>query len=185
MPHVRQHSAVHLFVFHPVGTVKIRNVKIVTLVAPAFVEDLFELGGGLEIHAQADINSTLAGLRRSSIGVDYEKRRRQRGSACGRARPTSRGGSRRKFAAIRTYRIISDRRSKRRRFSITDAITNQLTAGSCRTAGSLCARRFEIEDCPVGAGLQREVLTFGNARDGNDAFGQPIKIDLHVYRSSW
>src|SRR3989442_15101736 len=84
MHHVRQHRSIHFFVFDPIGAVQIRYVKIVTLVAPTLVEDLFEFFFRIEIHAESEIQTPLARLRRSSIRIDDEKR--------WNGRPPSKGG---------------------------------------------------------------------------------------------
>src|ERR1041385_4032104 len=56
----------------------VRHVEIVALVAPAFVEDLFELFLRLEVHAQRVVQTSGAWLRRRSIGIDEEQLRRRR-----------------------------------------------------------------------------------------------------------
>src|ERR1051325_8927395 len=78
MHHVRQQLTVHLAHLRPVSAVHVRHVEIVALVAPAFVEDLFELFLRLEIHAQRVVQTSGAGLRRRSIGIDEEQLRRRR-----------------------------------------------------------------------------------------------------------
>ena len=83
MHYVRQQLAVHLFHLWPVGAVHIWHVKVIALVAPAFVEDLFELFSGIQIHAQADIKTSLPRLRRITIRINKEKRWRRRRSSRG------------------------------------------------------------------------------------------------------
>src|SRR5882672_7964517 len=103
MHYVRQHRAVHLFVPGPVRAMHVRHVKIVTLVAPAFVEDLFEFFPGIEIHAQIDIEPAYARLWWSSICVHDEQRwswrRTTRGAWSSPATATNTGGAINQFAA--------------------------------------------------------------------------------------
>ena len=51
------------------------HIEIVALVAPAFIEDLFELFLGIEIHPQAEGQPTLTRRWRIAIGINDEKRR--------------------------------------------------------------------------------------------------------------
>ena len=64
MIHVRQQLAVHLFHLRPIGAVHVRHVEVIALVAPALVEDLFELFFRIEVHAQRHVEPPLARLRR-------------------------------------------------------------------------------------------------------------------------
>src|SRR5215468_3674299 len=73
MIHVRQQLAVHLFHLRPIGSVHIRHVEIIALVAPAFIEDLFELFFRIEVHAQRHVEPPLSRLRRLAIGVHQEE----------------------------------------------------------------------------------------------------------------
>src|SRR5262249_31064679 len=52
----------------------IRDVKIVALIAPSFVENLFELFLRLQVHPERRIQSSLPGLRWVTISVDEEQR---------------------------------------------------------------------------------------------------------------
>src|SRR5436853_6581343 len=83
MHHVRQYRSIHLFVLGPIGAVQIRHVEIVTLVAPTLVEDLFEFLFRIEIRAQREIQTPLARLWWSSIGIDDKERRNGRTPAEG------------------------------------------------------------------------------------------------------
>src|SRR5437899_3654921 len=84
MHHVRQHRSVHLFVLRPVSAVQVWHIEIIALVAPAFVEYLFEFFLGIEIHAKVGIEPALAWLWRSSIRVDDEEGRSGRRATGGR-----------------------------------------------------------------------------------------------------
>src|SRR5947209_14438104 len=75
MHDVRQHCSVHFLVFLPIGAVQVRHIEIVALIAPTFVEDLFEFFFGIEVHAESEIDASRAGLRRIAIRVDDEQRR--------------------------------------------------------------------------------------------------------------
>src|SRR6185312_518545 len=80
---IRQQLPVHLSHLRPIGAVHVLHVEIVALVAPAFVEDLFELFLRLEIHAQSEVQTTCAWLWSCAIGIDEEQlwRRSIAGSA--------------------------------------------------------------------------------------------------------
>ena len=107
MHHVRQHRSIHFFVLGPIGAVQIRHVKIVTLVAPTLVEDLFEFFFRIEIHAQSEIQTPLAGLRRRSIRIDDEERRSGRPpSESGWTAATARGCAIDQFAPVSTDVVI-------------------------------------------------------------------------------
>ena len=54
------------------------HVEIVALIAPAFVEDLFELLFRFKIHAQRNVQTTRTGLRRIAISINEEQLRRGR-----------------------------------------------------------------------------------------------------------
>src|SRR6267378_2315576 len=86
MHYVRQHCTVHFFVPGPVRAVHVGHVEIVTLIAPAFVEYLFEFFTRIEVHAQIHIKPARARLWWSSICVHHEKRWSWRRTT--RARPT-------------------------------------------------------------------------------------------------
>src|SRR5882724_448521 len=75
MHHVRKHLAVHLFHLRPIRAVHIRHVEIVAFVAPAFVEDLFELFPWVEIHPQRSVQTALPRLWRIAISVNDKERR--------------------------------------------------------------------------------------------------------------
>src|SRR5437588_10580910 len=94
MHDVWQHCAVHLFVFRPIRAMHVRHVEIVALIAPAFVENLFELFFGIEIHPQSKANAAGIRLRRSSIRIDDEERRNRRASTESRAATTTAAPSR-------------------------------------------------------------------------------------------
>src|SRR6185503_13365025 len=67
------------------------HVEIVALVAPALVQDLFELFLRLEIHPQRYVQTSLSGSWRSAISVNQKQRRGRRSTSwgCGTAIGTS------------------------------------------------------------------------------------------------
>ena len=73
MVHEWQELSVHLLHLRPVAAVLVRYVEVVALVAPALVEDLLELLARVEIHPQADVEASLARLRRVAVRVDEEE----------------------------------------------------------------------------------------------------------------
>ena len=77
MHHVRQQLPVHLFHLWPIRAVHVWHVEIVALVAPAFVEDLFELFLRFEIHAQGEVQTSRAWLWRRAISIDEKQLRRR------------------------------------------------------------------------------------------------------------
>ena len=52
MHDVRQELAVHLLHPRPVGALEIRDVQVIALVAPPFVEHLLELGLRVDVGAE-------------------------------------------------------------------------------------------------------------------------------------
>src|SRR5256885_4606863 len=107
MHDVRQHCSVHFLVFVPVRAVQVRNIKIVALIAPTFIEDLLEFFFGIEIHAQSEVDASAARLGRIPIRVDDEQRGRwwsSRASACtSTSAATAARGAINQFAAVGTY----------------------------------------------------------------------------------
>src|SRR5437764_9855143 len=104
MHDVRQHRAVHLLVFVPVCAVQVRHIEIVALIAPTFVEDLFEFFFGIEVHAQSEIDASRAGLWRIAIRVDDEQRRSwwpsRTGASASTAASYATGGAIDQFTAV-------------------------------------------------------------------------------------
>src|SRR5262245_51244936 len=78
MVHERQELRVHLAHLRPVGAMLIRDVQIIALISPRFVEDLLELGLEVDVGAQIGVDAARAGRRRIAVSVDDEKRRRNR-----------------------------------------------------------------------------------------------------------
>src|SRR5947209_3387218 len=76
--HVREKRAVHLFHLWPVGAVRVRDIQVVALVPPRFVEDLLELLLEIDIGAEGGVQATCTWLRRLTIGVDDEQGRTTR-----------------------------------------------------------------------------------------------------------
>src|SRR5436853_14093 len=110
MHYVRQHRSVHLFVLRPVRAVQVWHIEIIALVAPAFVEDLFEFFLGIEIHAKINVEPAGARLWRDSICVNDEEgrsRRRATGSRPGSATTATRGAIN-QLAPIRTDFVNSN-----------------------------------------------------------------------------
>src|SRR6185369_3882344 len=134
MHHVRQQLPVHLTHLRPVSAVHVRHVEIVALVAPAFVEDLFELFSRLEIHAQRIVQTSGAGLRRRSISVDKEQLRRR--SVCAAAEWTTTlaaatsGSAVNELATIGADLIRGDIADESVCASIAETITPQLAAAA-------------------------------------------------------
>src|ERR1700704_1751901 len=89
MHYVRQHRSVHFFVFRPVRAVQVWHIEIIALVAPAFVEYLFEFFFGIEIHAKVSVEPALARLWRSSIRVNDEGGRSGRRATGSRPGPAT------------------------------------------------------------------------------------------------
>src|SRR6266571_2525219 len=178
MHNVRQHCSIHLFVFDPISAVQVRHVEIVTLVAPTFVEDLFEFFFRIEIHAQSEIQTPLARLRRSSIRIDDEKRRSGRPpseSGWTTTASTARGRAIDQLAAVSTDVVIRNAVDKGSRAAIAQTITNQLaaTATTARTTAGLAARgRLQVENNAVSAGMQRRVLTLRNSGHRDNSLWQ-------------
>src|SRR6476620_8716751 len=77
MLHVKQHLTVHLSHARPITSVHVLHVKVVALVAPTFVEDLFEFFFWIEVHPQRKVQTSLA-LLRWAIRIDQEQLRRRR-----------------------------------------------------------------------------------------------------------
>ena len=191
MHHVRQHRSIHLFVFDPIGTVQVRHIEIIALVAPTLVEDLFEFFFRVEIHAQREIQTPLARLWRSSIRIDNEKRWSRRPpseSGWTTTASTARGRTIDQLAAVSTDIVVRNAIDKGARAAIAQTITNQLaaTAPTARTTAPLAARRrLQIENNSVSARMQRRVLTLGNSGHGNNSLWQSVKVDLHGHGLSW
>src|SRR6266568_6542825 len=191
MHHVRQHCSIHLFVFDPISAVQVRHVEIVTLVAPTFVEDLFEFFFRIEIHAQSEIQTPLARLRRSSIRIDDEQRRSGRPpseSGWTTATSTARGRAIDQLAAVSTDIVIRNAVDEGVRAAIAQTITNQLaaTATTARTTAALAARgRLHIENHSVSAGMQQGILSLGNSGHGYDSLWQSVEVDLYGNGLPW
>src|SRR5262245_12753890 len=110
MHNVGQKLAVHFFHLGPVGAVQVWYVEIVALIAPAFVEDLFELRFRLKVHAQSIVQSTLSRLG-CAIGID--EKQLWRGSVCRTTASASKSTSTAgcaiyNLSMIRTHFITSD-----------------------------------------------------------------------------
>src|ERR1044072_6081645 len=146
MHHVRQQLPVHLFHLRPIRAVHVLHVKIVALIAPAFVEDLFELFLRLEIHAQREVQTSRARLWRCAIGIDEEQLRRRSiaGTATWTTALTTTTGRRTidQLATIGADFISSNIARERRRTAIAETITPQFIAGA-RTARTGVRSRFE------------------------------------------
>src|SRR5712692_3678917 len=158
MHYVGQHRSVHLFVFRPIGAVHVRHVEIIALVAPAFIEDLFELLFRIEIHAQVNIKSARTRRWRRSIRINNKKRgsRGPTTKGCGTASATA-SRAIDELVTIRADFICSDTVDERCGFSIAQAITDQLAAATTAKASSatLSARRcFQVVNYSVDAGMQ-------------------------------
>ena len=125
MHYVRQHRPVHFFVFGPVRAVHVGHVEIVTLLAPAFVENLFEFFFRVEIHPQVEVDSTLARRWWSSICVHDKERGSWRRATCG-ARTTSAttAGAIDKFVTVRADFVSHNTGGERSRSAIAKPVTN-------------------------------------------------------------
>src|SRR6266480_4622859 len=187
MHYVRQHRSVHLFVFRPIGAVHVRDVEIVALVAPAFVEDLFEFFFRIEVHAKVYVDSAGTRRWRRSIGVNDKKRG---GGRPATESPTTAATGR----AIDDLPAISadfkgrDALNERRHPPIAQAIPDQLgsSAGAGRGATTILAtrRRIKKENDAVSSGLQLGILTFRDAGNRENSLGQSVKINCHGHRLS-
>src|SRR5438067_11748685 len=146
MHDVRQHRSIHLLVFVPVRAVQVRNIKIVALIAPTFVEDLFEFFFGIEVHAESEIDAAAARLWRRAICVN-DKERRVR-SATTKASATTASAAARgpinKLASVGADFESSHAVNESCRASIAKPITNQFISGaataSSTATGALRAR---------------------------------------------
>ena len=191
MHNVRQHRSIHLFVFDPISAVQVRHVEIVTLIAPTLVEDLFEFFFRIEIHAQSEIQTPLARLRRSSIRIDDEQRRSGRPpceSGWTTTTSTARGRAIDQLAAISTDVIIRNAVDEGVRAAIAQTITNQLaaTATTARTTAALAAcGRLHIENHSFSAGMQQGILSLGNSGHRYDSLWQSVEVDLYGNGLSW
>src|SRR5712692_4942871 len=159
MHHVRQHSSVHLFVFRPIGAVHVRDVEIVALVAPAFVEDLLELFFRIEIHAEVRVEPASPRLWRYSICIDDKERGSRWPATKGRraaGAATTAGRAVDELAAIRAHFISGNAGNERRRASIAQPITDQLASDTTTKASAsrLSARCFQVVNDSVDAGMQ-------------------------------
>ena len=162
MHDVRQHRSVHLLVFVPVRAVQVRNIEIVALIAPTFVEDLFEFFFGIEVHAQSEIDASAAGLGRIAISVDDEQRRSWWSSRTGATATTSAatasGGAIDQFAAVGTDFEGSHAVDEACRAPVAQSIPNQIIRGGATTTSAttsaLRAASFEVIDNSIGAGSQ-------------------------------
>src|SRR5438552_4001006 len=191
MHHVRQHRAIHLLVCDPIGAVQVRHIQIVALITPTLVEDLFEFFFRIEIHAQSEIQTPLARLRRSSIRIDDEKRRSGRPpseSGWTTTASTARGRAIDQLAAVSTDVVIRNAVDKGSRAAIAQTITNQLaaTATTARTTAGLAARgRLHVENNAVSAGMQRRILSLGNSGHRDNSLWQSVEVDLYGNGLSW
>src|SRR5262249_38128502 len=127
MVDVGQKLAVHFFHARPIGAVQVGDVKIIALIAPAFVEDLAELFLGFEVHAKGDVQTAGAGLRSLTIRVDQEQlRSRPRGAAAATASSGSSGcGAIDELVAIGADVVGGDSGDEGRRTAVAQAETNQ------------------------------------------------------------
>src|SRR4030095_12736811 len=89
MHHVGQQLPVHFFHLRPVGSMHVRHVEIIALIAPALVEDLFEFLPGLEIHTQRNIETPLSCLRRIAISINKKQLWSSGTASCGTASATT------------------------------------------------------------------------------------------------
>src|ERR1041385_8940966 len=193
MHHVRQQLAVHLAHLGPVSAVHVRHVEIVALVAPAFVEDLFELFLRLEIHAQRVVQTSGAGLRRRSIRIDEVQLRRWRirakadRSTTLTTATTSRAIN--DLAMIRADLVSHNVVDERHRTTIAKTIPLQLitllTALSTATAAGSGSTCFEIKHLTINTGLKITVWPLRHARNRNYPLSQTVKIDLHRHWRTW
>src|SRR5215813_12534137 len=156
MHDVGQHRPIHLFIFVPVCAVQVWDIEIVALIAPAFIEDLFELFFGIEVHAQRKVDASGSGLRRVAIGINHEQRRNWWPPAeCGAASTTaSTAGAEYQLAAVSADVVISDALDKGGRAPIAETVTNQLAAAAtalAATAALSCTCRLQIKYNSVSA----------------------------------
>src|SRR5229473_1015807 len=172
MHHVRQHRAVHLLVFRPVGPVHVWHIEIVALVAPAFVEDLFELFFWIEVHPQTEVQPAGARLRRCSICIN-DKKRGSRGPAT--ESYTTGGRAIDELAAVSADFEGRDPGNERRHTPIAQAKPDQLgpAAGTGRGATTILAtrRRVKKENDSVSSGMQLGILTLGDAGNRDNSPG--------------
>ena len=158
MHDVRQHRSIHLLVFVPVRAVQVRNIKIVALIAPTFVEDLFEFFFGIEIHAQRKVNAPATRLWRSPICVNDKERRVRSATtkASTTTATTAASGAIDQLASISADFESSHAVNERCRASIAKPITNQFISGaataSSTATGALRARGFQVINDSIGAG---------------------------------
>src|SRR6185369_5779775 len=190
MHHVRQQLPIHLLHLRPISAVHVWHVEIVALIAPAFIEDLFELFFRVEIHAQRNVQTTGASLRRSAIGIDEEQLRRWRCSKTSTTRttlPTANCSAIDELATIGTDLVTRHVGRKRSDATIAEAVTHQFVPGRTATWTSAltASTRFEEKHTSVNARLQIPVLSLGHARHGNDSLLYSVKINLHRYWPTW
>src|SRR5262244_1860939 len=187
MIHVRQQLAVHLFHLRPIGAVHVRHVEIIALVAPAFIEYLFELFFRVEVHAQRYVEPSLSRLRRLAIGVHQEERRTSSAARALAATtpPAAEAAARAidQLVTVRAHVVLGDAGDERRGPAIAQTVTLQRvsTAASSEPASTTPAscRGFEIIDCARDAGAQLRVLTLRNPRHGNDSLLQSVEVYLN------
>src|ERR1051326_187642 len=157
MHHVRQHRAVHLFVFDPISAVQIWNVKIIALIAPTFIKNLFEFFLWIQIHAQREIQAALARLRWSSIRIDDEERRRRRPATESRGTTAASGPSAiYELVAVCADVVIGNAVDEYIGATITEPVTNQFAAAaeSATTAALAAGGRLQIENDAVSPRMQ-------------------------------
>src|SRR5207244_702833 len=162
MHDVRQHCSVYFLVFVPVRAVQVRHIEIVALIAPTFVEDLFEFFFGIEVHAQGEVHAPGSGLRRISIRVDDEQRRSwwpsRAGAGATTAAASASGGAIDQFAAIGAHFKRGNTIDKSCRAPIAQSITNQFISRAATTSAAapsaLRTTCFEVINNSIGAGSQ-------------------------------
>ena len=186
--HVGQQRAVHGLHLRPVRAVHVLHVEVVALQAPAFVEDLLELGFRLEVHAERRGEAALACLRNIAIGVHEEQPRSTARCGCSAApaaaTPTP-AGAIQQLAAVSADVVLGHALHERSGPTIRQAVPMQrAAAATAATTTAATGRRLEIKHRAGCTSLQVRVATFGHTRHRQDALRQSLEIDLHRHRTA-
>ncbi len=170
MLHVRQQRGVHRLRLRPVGAVHVPHVQVVALRPPSFVEDLLELGYGIDVGADRRRQSPTVGRRRRFVGIDEEQ---------GALRAA---GAVEQLLAVRADDELRGARHERGRATGADLIpvdraATPATAAAGRPAGARRGERLEEEHRARRAGRQLLVVARRDVLHGDDALLDAVDVD--------
>ena len=183
MHHVRQFLLVHLLDLRPVGAVERGHVEIVALVAPRLVEDLLELGLGIDVGAERGVDAPCARLGHRLVGVHDEHRGTGR-AACAASPAAARAttGAIQQLVSVGAHVVVGDGGHERHRLPIAKLVPVQ--RASAVPGGPGGRNGLREEHGPRHARLDLAVLPWRDARHGDDAAGQPVEVDRDAHRAA-